>query len=87
MTSEKSTSDLQTLLHYNRPKSTPPAANLTSKEESTFGGPFRASSVVPFDRRASDERTPLIGVVRYKYIILKHVASFLKRGATSSNKS
>ncbi|XP_052675564.1 P protein-like [Crassostrea angulata] len=64
MTSEKSTSDLQTLLHYNRPKSTPPAANLTSKEESTFGGPFRASSVVPFDSRASDERTPLIGVVR-----------------------
>lgn len=69
MTSEKSTSDLQTLLHYNRPKSTPPAANLTSKEESTFGGPFRASSVVPFDSRVSDERTPLIGVVRYNYII------------------
>lgn len=78
MASEKSTSDLQTLLHYNRPKSTPPAAHQTSKEESTFGGPFRAASVVPFDSRASDERTPIMGVVRYKYItvVASLVASF-----------
>ncbi|XP_048775798.1 P protein-like [Ostrea edulis] len=60
---EQKSSDLQTLLHYNRPKSTPPT-NQPVKDESTFTKPFRAASVIPFGSRTDDETTPLMGVAR-----------------------
>ncbi|XP_062613967.1 P protein-like isoform X2 [Saccostrea cucullata] len=67
-TGESNTSDLQTLLHYNRPnrpKSTPPTN--PTKEESTLTLPnhqYRAASVIPFGSRTDDETTPLMGVIR-----------------------
>ncbi|XP_061164126.1 P protein-like [Saccostrea echinata] len=64
-TGESNTSDLQTLLHYNRPnrpRSTPPTN--PSKEESTLTHQYRAASVIPFGSKTDDETTPLMGVIR-----------------------